>query len=173
MRVLLGGLCLATLGVAASAFHRMILYIEAYGATPARLFGLYVETHLALVVVLMIVVGIRWDVRWLTRGVVLLTIFVTLFFALLNPNRLAAAITVDHFEDTGKLDALQLADLSTDAREEILRLPPQQRACILRIIENRTDDNRWREFSASVAQFRHDPRVTEALRQSPLTACPG
>lgn len=170
MRVLLGGLCLATLGVAASAFHRMILYVDAYGATPARLFGLFVETHLALVVVLMIVAGIRWDVRWLTRGIVVLSVFVTLFFALLNPDRLSAAITVDHYTDTGKLDTHQLADLSPDAREEILRLPAEERACILRVIENR-ESSQWRALSASVAQFRADDRVTEALRQAPSTSC--
>ena len=42
-RVLLGGLCAATLLVVVSAFLRMERYINAYGATRDRVFGLYFE----------------------------------------------------------------------------------------------------------------------------------
>ncbi len=57
LRVLIGGLCLTTLVIVASAIHRMSLYENAYGYSVERLLVRWIELGLGLVLVLILVAG--------------------------------------------------------------------------------------------------------------------
>ncbi|MFT3900840.1 MAG: DUF4173 domain-containing protein [Gordonia sp. (in: high G+C Gram-positive bacteria)] len=132
-RLLLGGLCAATLLVVVSAFGRMERYINAYGATRDRVFGLYFEVFLAAVIIAIMVVGIRFDARPLVRRVILLTVFSALGLALLNPDRMIAKTNVDRAiaapDATPKVDDWYLGSLSADAYGQLQRLPEPAKAC--------------------------------------------
>lgn len=171
VRILLGGLGVATLGIAASAIHRMSLYIGAYGATPARIFPLFVEIYLIVVIVLMLAVGLRLDASWLLRRVVVATAFGMLIFAVINPDRLAAAINVDHFHDTGTLDEFQLAALSPDALGEIMTLPEPQRSCVVQQIAHEPARG-WQGFSLPDHHIESDADVHRILHSPTPPECP-
>lgn len=149
-RILLGGLCAATLLVVVSAFLRMERYINAYGATRDRVFGLYFEVFLAAVIVALIAVGIRFDARPLVRRVILLTVFSALGFALLNPDHLIAKTNIDRASSAQKVDAWYLGSLSADAYRQIQRLPEPARSCaVWRLQVRQPIDPSWRDFNVS------------------------
>ena len=153
-RVLLGGLCAATLLVVVSAFLRMERYINAYGATRDRVFGLYFEVFLAAVIIALMAVGINFDARPLVRRVILLTVFSTLGFALLNPDQLIAKTNIDRASSTQKVDAWYLGSLSADAYGQIQRLPQPARGCAMWRLEIRQPiDPSWRDFNVARNQL--------------------
>ncbi|WP_161928672.1 DUF4153 domain-containing protein [Gordonia crocea] len=154
-RLLLGGLCLATLLVVVSAFVRMERYINAYGATRDRVFGLYFEVFLAAVIIAIMAVGHRFDAGPLVRRVILLTVFSALGFALLNPDALIAKTNVDRSAAApDKVDSWYLGSLSADAYGQLDRLPEPGRQCAQwRIRFNRAADASWRDANISRARL--------------------
>lgn len=117
-RVLLGVLFALTFVVLASAWHRLGLYEEAYGATRLR-----VAAQWALLVVgaLLAVVAaglITSRFAWLPRATVLTGAFALLVLAAANPDRRIAERNLDRAE----VDAAYLRSLSSDARPA---LPPR------------------------------------------------
>lgn len=149
-RCLLGGLLVATLAIGASAIHRMERYINAYGMTEERLFGIVAELFVAAVIVGFLVVGVRARSDGLSRTLVAVGVFTMLAFAIANPDRFIASYNVDRFDSTGKVDAWYLGSLSADAVHEFDRLPATERRCAQwRYGRYHSDDSSWRQFNVS------------------------
>ncbi len=98
LRALLGGLCLLTLVVVASALYRMSLYQQAFGYTVLRVFIDGFELWLGLVVAMLLIAGIRLQARWLARAVLLSAAAFTLAFAAMNPDAWVAQRNIERFE---------------------------------------------------------------------------
>ncbi|HEX5334043.1 MAG TPA: DUF4173 domain-containing protein [Cellulomonas sp.] len=133
-RVALGVLCVATLGVVASALRRMSLYMDAFGLTRLRLFVVVVEVVLAVVLVLVLVAGVRWRGGWLPRVVVQVVAVAMLGLALVNPDALIVRYNAAAERDASLvvgLDVGYLQGLSADAVPEIARLEEPLRSCVL------------------------------------------
>ncbi|MGV8978389.1 MAG: DUF4153 domain-containing protein [Cellulomonas sp.] len=136
-RVALGVLCVATLGVVASALRRMSLYMDAFGLTRLRLFVVVVELVLAAVLVLVLAAGVHWRGRWLPRAVVQVVAVAMLGLALVNPD----ALIVRHNSEAERagrlvvgLDVGYLQGLSADAVPEFARLDEPLRSCVLQSV---------------------------------------
>jgi len=104
LRLLLGGLCVATLAILASALHRLGLYEEAFGYTRARVVGHAFALWLGGVFVLLLVAGAAHGASWLPRATVALSALALLGLNAVNPDGLVAAGNVERFERTGHLD---------------------------------------------------------------------
>ncbi|MDI9897170.1 DUF4173 domain-containing protein [Rhodococcus sp. IEGM 1381] len=130
LRALLGGLCLLSLVIVASALHRMSLYEQQYGYTTLRLFVTAVEWWLGSVFVLLLVSGVRMSGRWLPRAVGVGAVLTVLALAALNPDAYIARHNVDRFEQTGRIDTSYVGGLSADADAELERLPDYVRPCV-------------------------------------------
>jgi len=129
LRLLLGGLCVATLAILASALHRLGLYEEAFGYTRARVAGHAFALWLGGVFVLLLVAGAARGGAWLPRATVALSALALLGLNAANPDGLVAAGNVERFERTGKLDGDYIAGLSADAAPAVARLPADVAAC--------------------------------------------
>lgn len=129
-RVALAVLCVATLGVVASALRRMDLYVEAYGLTRLRLFVIGFEVVLGVALLLVLVAGVRWRGVWLPRAMVHVVAVAALALAVVNPDalivrhNLAADLAVD-------LDTGYLAGLSADAVPAMDEASEPLRSCLL------------------------------------------
>jgi len=91
-RWLLGALCLLTVVILASAWHRLDLYTEAYGATRAREFAVWCIVWLAGLFAL--VLALRGGAR-LPRAVVTWSAVLGMAFGLSNPEARVAAGATD------------------------------------------------------------------------------
>ena len=107
-RLLLGGLCLLTLIVLASAWRRLDLYVEAYGMTRLRLL---VEWALLVLGGLFLVVLAAHRAPWFPRAAVGFAGVALLLLALSNPEGRIARHNLAH----GHGDRAVLLDLSDDA----------------------------------------------------------
>lgn len=131
-RRLLAGLCLLTLVVLASAFHRLSVYQDAYGFTRLRFAAQGAIWWLAAVFVMLLLVGAIRRARLLPRAVALMTVLAVLGVAYLQPDAHIAAWNVDRYATDGRIDVDYLADLSADAVPALLDLPDDVRGCVLR-----------------------------------------
>lgn len=135
VRLLLGALCVLTLGVVASALWRMHLYQQAYGFTSMRLFVDGFELWLGLIVIGVLVSLRSLSTRWLGRAAVLSAASLLIGLAVMNPDAWVARHNIDRFQASGQLDARYLASLSDDAAPTIARsaLPTDLKACVLHV----------------------------------------
>ncbi|GGF24701.1 DUF4153 domain-containing protein [Williamsia phyllosphaerae] len=179
VRGILGGLCLATLLVVASALHRMYLYIDAYGATRLRISVMAVELCLGAIVVALMVAGAGLGTRHLARAVGALVIGAALAFAVYNPDAQIARINVDRYEasvardEAPRIDTSYLSGLSPDATGQLLRLPTGLRPCVLLLIAETARDKRgWTGFTVGRAQAKSDLRDVELPTAGASGACP-
>ena len=131
LRGSLGGLCLLTLVVVASALHRMDLYQDAYGFTRLRLLVDVFEGWLGLVVVAVMVAGMALKGSWIPRMALLSGAALVLGLAVANPDAWIAQHNIERYEATGKVDWSYLQGLSFDATETLVALPPEDAACAL------------------------------------------
>ncbi|KQR96083.1 hypothetical protein ASG12_17790 [Williamsia sp. Leaf354] len=169
-RGILGGLCLATLAVVASALHRMDLYTGAFGATRLRVGASAVEWWFAAVVVVLMAAGVGLRTRHLPRIIAAVTIGAALAFAVSNPDARIAATNVDRFADTGRIDIDYLAGLSPDATEELLDLPRPIRDCALAAIAaDVADTGRWTDLDLGRA---HARTALDGAGIAPTATCP-
>jgi hypothetical protein len=152
-RVALGGLCLLTLVVVASAVHRMALYENEFGYTRLRLAVMAVELWLGVVFVILILAGVRMSARWLPRTVLMSGAVAVLVVAAIDPDAYIAERSVDRYEATGRIDTAYLSTLSADAVPALDGLGRSVRGCALRGIDIR--DDAWWEFNAA----RHTART--------------
>jgi two-component system, OmpR family, sensor histidine kinase BaeS len=129
-RGLLAGLCVLTLVVLASAFHRLSLYESAFGFTTARVTAHATILWLAALFVLVLALGAARRAEHLPRSAVLLTGVALLAFGLAQPEAIVARGNVDRFAATGQLDVWTLQYLSADAAPALAELPPEVAACI-------------------------------------------
>jgi hypothetical protein len=131
LKGLLGGLCVLTLVILASALTRMNLYQEVYGFTHLRLLVEATILWLAAVFLAVLAAGAFWRGEWLPRTVLALGAAALLILNMNNPDALIAKRNIDRFERTGKIDLAYLARLSVDAVPALSALPEPQRTCVL------------------------------------------
>ncbi|MFA4083628.1 DUF4153 domain-containing protein [Mycobacteroides salmoniphilum] len=155
LRVLIGGLCLTTLLIVASAIHRMSLYENAYGYSVERLLVRWIEIGMGTVLVLILVAGIRMSARWLPTAVVAVGSFGMLGLAIFNPESYVAQRNVEFFQQTGKIDQWYMGRLSSDAFAAAKSLPEEVRVCVQgRIAEQQPAAAPWYEYNVSRAKVR-------------------
>jgi hypothetical protein len=139
-RVALGVLCVATLGVVASASRRLDLYVDAFGLTRLRLLVAVAELTMGAILVLVLVAGARGSGRWFPRAAVWVVASVVLGLAVVNPD----AVILRHNTTTGSttpFDVYYLRGLSADAVPAIDRLDEPLRSCLLQHVEVPTDQD--------------------------------
>ncbi len=126
-------LCLLTLGVVASALHRMDLYQQAYGYTTLRLLVDGMELWLGVLVVFQVVAALRGRPGWLPRAALLSGVTFILGYGTLNPEGWVAATNIARYHETGPLDPTYLSTLGADATPAIVSggLPTDLAAYIL------------------------------------------
>lgn len=155
LRVLIGGLCLTTLVIVASAIHRMSLYEKAYGFSVERLLVRWIELGMAIVLVLILIAGIRMSARWLPTAVVAVGSFGMLGLAIFNPESYVAQRNVEFFQHTGKIDQWYMGTLSSDAFSATKSLPEEVRVCVQGRMKDRLRPTApWYEYSASRVKLR-------------------
>lgn len=139
-RVALGVLCVATLGVVASALRRMDLYMEAFGLTRLRLLVVVVEVVLAAVLVLVMVAGLRrgsegrpFRAAWLPRAVVVTVAAGMLGLVAVNPDALILRHNTTADLEVA-LDTDYLRGLSADAVPAADGLDEPLRSCVLDVL---------------------------------------
>jgi hypothetical protein len=116
----LGALCLLTLVVLVSAYHRLVLVQDAYGLTRVRYGGYAVVLWFAVVFALVAAAGVwRPLARALPRVVAVVSLGGVLAFSLSNPDGRVAASAVAR----GTPDVAYLQALSADALPALERLP--------------------------------------------------
>jgi hypothetical protein len=168
-RWLLAGLCVLTLVVLASAFHRLNLYQAMFGFTRLRFGAQAIIWWLAGVFGLVLAVGgvRRSDV--LPRAVVLFTAVVVVAVGYLQPDAFIARWNVERYATEARIDVDYLAGLSSDAVPALVELPADIGACVL---EARGD--RWtgegEEPGGWAAWNRSRARATDVLGSLPQTA---
>ena len=123
--LLLGALCVLTLGVLASALTRLGLYMDAFGFTPLRLAAQAAMLWIAAIFAALILLS----GAWLPRATVALTAAAVLAFAVSNPDRRIAERNLDRFDRTGQLDASVLRNLSADAAPVLEERAPRVATC--------------------------------------------
>ena len=138
-RILLGTLCVLTLVIIASAFKRMNLYEDAFGATRLRLMADLAIWALAAMFCFVLVAGVRWKGAWLPRGAIAICLIAVIGFGVSNPDARIAETNVAHFKETGEIDLSYLRTLSADALPALLELPDPERACTIGPILARLD----------------------------------
>ncbi len=139
LRSSLGGLCVLTLVVVASALHRMDLYQEAYGFTRLRVLVDVFETWLGLLVLAVLVAGIRLRGDWLPRAALLSGAAMLLGLAVVDPDAWIARHNLERYETSGKVDWTYLRGLSADATPVLAALDEPDRSCALAGHEPRRD----------------------------------
>lgn len=156
LRVLIGGLCLTTLVIVASAIHRMSLYEKAYGFSVERLLVRWIELGMAIVLVLILIAGIRMSARWLPTAVVAVGAFGMLGLAIFNPESYIAQRNVEFFQQTGKIDQWYMGTLSSDAFAAVQALPDAERQCAEHLIAGHLRRSApWYEYNVSRARLRY------------------
>jgi hypothetical protein len=138
VRALLGALCALTLVMLVSAHHRLDLVEGAYGFSRVRYAGHAIVLWLGAVFLLTLAAGAHRTVaRHAPRIAVGLTAVGALAFCLSNPDARIAERAVQRAAHGGTVDTRYLADLSADALPALERLPPAQRADVLRPLRAR------------------------------------
>jgi Domain of unknown function (DUF4173) len=132
VRGLLGALCVLTLVVLVSAYHRLDLVEQAYGLTRVRYAGDAVVFWLAALFALVLAAGCSpWIARRLPRIATILTLGSVLAFSLSNPDARIADSAVHRVATGGPLDIAYLRTLSADALPALQRLPPRERRLVV------------------------------------------
>jgi hypothetical protein len=144
-RGLLAALCVLTLIVLASAVHRLDLYVDAFGATRARLQAVLACVWVAGVLIATAVALFTRGRAWLPRSIALLSATLAIAITLANPDGLVAQRNVDRFESNGRLDEDYNARLSADATPALAGLPAIAAAEVLSRQRDRlaTRDGLW------------------------------
>jgi hypothetical protein len=137
LRVLLGILCAFALVVLVSALRRLALYEDAFGLTLPRLVAHEMILWIGGLLVLVAAAGATLRAGWLPRAAVLFSGAMLLIGSISNPEQRVAAVNLERFEQTEKIDLAYLATLGPDALPELAALPPRFRACVLPSIADR------------------------------------
>lgn len=170
LRGLLGGLCLCTLVVVASALERLSLYEEAYGFTRARMGSHFAGLVMAAMFVLIIAAGVADRYGWLPRAMLALLVCGLLVFTIADPDRLIARLNVDRYERSGMIDVGYLRGLSADAAPELERLRGDLRSCALERLGALLDRDEWGSWNLSRNRARSIVASLPPVEQS--SPCP-
>ncbi|GAA2095865.1 DUF4173 domain-containing protein [Microlunatus panaciterrae] len=131
LRILLGGLCLLTLVIIASALYRIQVYEQAYGFTRLRLLVTAFELWLGIVLLLVATAGVRLRGIWVPKAAVFVGAVMLLGLAWANPDSMIAERNLERFSTTGDIDWRYLQELSADAVPTLSTLPEPYRSCVL------------------------------------------
>lgn len=169
-RLLLGGLCVMSLAIVASAMFRMSRYFESFGLTRLRLWVFTVEVWLAVLFVLVLLCCWKLRASWLPRAVLGSGAAVLLGLAAINPDGTIAEYNVDRFEETGRFDPRYAANLSADAADALAELPEEDRECVFSYVAWRHGD---RPALAWNHGWAHGTELAEEYRGPAEAICPG
>jgi hypothetical protein len=138
VRGLLAALCVLTLVVLVSAYHRLALVEDAYGLTRVRYAGDAVVAWLVVVFGLVLAAGANRGVaRRMPRVVALVTLVGALAFSLSNPDGRIARSALDRAQSGKPIDPNYLADLSADALPALEDLPEPERDAVVQAVRSR------------------------------------
>jgi hypothetical protein len=139
LRALLALLCLLTLVIVASAFHRLRLYEAAFGLTRPRLAAEAFILWLGGAFVLVLLAG-AFRRAAPTRGLLASVAVGLVLFSAADPDARIADRNVERWRETGRIDVVYLATLSADAVPALTELPPRLRERALAGIAARLED---------------------------------
>ncbi len=125
LRALLGALCALTLIVLVAALHRLDLYVDAFGATRARVVAAATCAWLGGLLGLVLAMLLSDRAHWLPRAAVALTGAAAIAFTLANPDAWIASRNVDRYEAEERFDIAYASALSADAVPALASLPPE------------------------------------------------
>ena len=114
-RALSFALIILTLVLLAAAFQRLILYEDAYGFTRLRVMTQIFILWLCLLFGVLMIALLRQQFAIFAVGCLLIGIGFIATLNLMNMDAFIASRNIVRFQDTGKLDADYLTELSTDA----------------------------------------------------------
>jgi hypothetical protein len=138
VRGLLGALCILTVVVLVSAYHRLELVEDAYGLTRVRYTGDAIVAWFVVMFGLVIAAGLHGGVaRAMPRAAMIITLVGVLAFSLSNPDGRIAQSAVDRGESGRPLDSDYLAGLSADALPALERLRESERAMVVGVVRDR------------------------------------
>lgn len=162
-RVVLGVLCLAALGIVATALQRISLYVDAYGLTEMRILAIAGEVVMGVVLLLVLVGGVRWRGGWLPLAVVRVMAVAVLGLAIANPDALIVRYNTQATEVP--LDVWHLRELSDDAVPALAELDEPLRSCLLGWHDPDLDPSPWgwnlaRDRAAAVDDVTDPPDCT-------------
>src|SRR6185437_13478081 len=117
----------AVVCILVSAFHRIMLYEDAYGYTTTRV---YVQAYMLLALAILFVlawhVWRRFDVRALARQIMTVALATLAFLVFWNGDEWVAQANLDRYAHTGKLDVQYLTGgLSLDAYPALVQALPR------------------------------------------------
>ncbi len=107
--------------ILASAMVRMLLYEDAYGYTPLRVYSHAFMVWLAALCVLFVVALLAARRQWLVFGTFVAALVGITGLGVLNPDRLIAEQNLLRYAHGRALDAALLTDLSVDATPVVLQ----------------------------------------------------
>lgn len=117
----------AVVCILVSAFHRIMLYEDAYGYTTTRV---YVQAYMLLALAILFVlawhVWRKFDVRALARQIMTVALATLTFLVFWNGDEWVAQANLDRYAHTGKLDVQYLTGgLSLDAYPALVQALPR------------------------------------------------
>ena len=127
LRLLLGSLCVLTVVIVASAFHRLRLYESAFGLTRPRIAAEAFAVWLGGVFALLVIVGAVRRTGAFPRAALAWTAVAVVSFSIANPDARIAERNVERWRATGAIDRNYLRGLSADAVPALASLPPNLR----------------------------------------------
>jgi hypothetical protein len=139
LRALLALLCLLTLVIVASAFHRLRLYEAAFGLTRPRLAAEAFILWLGGAFVLVLLAGAFRRAAPM-RGLLASVAVGLVLFSAADPDARIADRNVERWRETGRIDVGYLATLSADSVPALIELPPRLRERALAGVAARLED---------------------------------
>jgi hypothetical protein len=160
LRGLLALLCMLTIVIVASAFHRLRLYESAFGLTRPRLAAEAFALWLGGTFGLLVLVGALRRAALVPRAVLAWAAVALIGFSVANPDARIAERNVDRWRETGRLDLEYVSGLSADATPVLSRLPaPLRDEALEEIAYDLSQDEPWSSANLSRSRAR---RILEA-----------
>jgi Domain of unknown function (DUF4173) len=161
LQLLLGLLCALTLVVLASALHRLMLYVDAFGLTRPRLAAEGFILWLGGTFAILLLLGALRRAASFPRTVLVWTASALVAFSIANPDARIADRNVERWRETGRLDVGYVSTLSADAVPALSELPAPLRPRVLaRIADRLSRDEPW--SSANLSRARAELHLTHS-----------
>lgn len=144
-----------TLAIVVSAFHRLVLYEDAFGLTMLRLYSHTAIVWVGLVLVLLGIVFLTRPQRpWLTPAAGLTALVLLLALNVMNPEAFVAKHNLADEHRSAKFDPIYLRELGDDAiptiAENLDRVDEDSRLLILdRLCPTHPQERGWAKFNLS------------------------
>jgi uncharacterized protein DUF4153 len=150
LRALLGLLCVLTIVIVASSFHRLRLYESAFGLTRLRLAAEVFALWLGGTFGLLLLLGALRRATLFPRVVLTWAAAALISFSVANPDGRIADRNVDRWRETERIDLDYVSGLSADATPALSRLPtPLRGEALSEIAMELTRDEPWSSSNIS------------------------